>query len=189
MFFVIWPSVLQVIAVICTAFIIKAMDDVIDQVRDEAIAAPNWALRVGPGLLVYAVVATVMAMMANSHWTVALISASYVVGMLGTLSEVLPSHLTSWQEIGLVMVGSLVYLHSTSLYVTAIALMMAIQLIDDMLDQVASIPWLTNRGERMFWSAFFILLAWYLQPSFTLIVLGVYGTFILSEFLSLRHSD
>lgn len=165
------------------------MDDTIDQVRDEAIAAPNWALRMGPGLLVYTVVATVIAMAANSHWTVALISASYVVGMLGTLGEVLPSHLTSWQEVGLVMVGSLVYLHSVSLYVTAVALMLAIQLIDDMLDQVASIPWLTKLGERMFWSVFFILLALCLQPSFALIVLGVYGTFVLSEFLSPRHCD
>lgn len=120
----------DLLAVGGTALAVKLIDDYLDEGLD---GDANFARRLGRGGPPYAVIAFALAAAANVGLAVALLLASYAVGMLQSLDDRYPLGLTGLQEtgivvaLGLVAVGADVMLQA--LFATA-----GIQMLDDLID-------------------------------------------------------
>ncbi len=182
MYSVIWPEFRDLLCVFLTAGVIKGLDDVLDQVRDEALGRENWTAWWGRSLSVYVVVAAVSATALNTTWAVALIGAAYFAGMLRHPGEHLPTHLAAWQESILVVVGLLWYFWGNpAILAAAILLMVAVQLVDDRIDHESSPKAWAGMRPWWLWVAFLAGASTAVQPALSLNVCAIYGLFVYWE--------
>lgn len=112
---------------------VKLTDDFLDQETDLGGGRYNWAVCLGPGAMVYALVLLALAAALNARVSLSLFFASYVVGMTNSLGTLLPSRLTGWQESALVTaLGIIVFDTRTAFF--ALLFVASVQLFDDFLD-------------------------------------------------------
>jgi 1,4-dihydroxy-2-naphthoate octaprenyltransferase len=123
----------RLIGLILIGFVIKLMDDFLDQDLDSLKGEWNFAGKLGRGILPYSLVFIIIALYLNFTESVSFFAASYALGMFYDGNDRLPSHLQSWQE-GLII--CLISIYLTSLWETfaALILVLLIQFIDDFLD-------------------------------------------------------
>ncbi|QTL98300.1 hypothetical protein GM661_10075 [Iocasia frigidifontis] len=119
--------------VILIGFVIKMMDDFLDQEID--ILQGDWNLTsvLKKGILPYSLVIMIFALHLNFAESVSYFSASYLLGMSSTAADKLPSRLRGWQE-GLILIVIAIYLTSLREVITSIILVLILQFVDDYLD-------------------------------------------------------
>lgn len=122
-----------VAAVACCAIAIKLADDYLDQEQDRLAGQPNWTNILGPGTMFYAIFFLSIAAAINSAVSLSLFFASYIVGMFNDFQSHFPLGLTGWQESLLTLFISLLLL-GWEITVFSLALVFAVQLIDDCID-------------------------------------------------------
>lgn len=120
----------DLIAAAGTALAVKLIDDYLDEGFG---GGTNLARRLGQGWPVYAVMAFVLAAAANVGLAVALMLASYAVGMLNSLDDRYPLGLTGLGETVIAVVLGLVAVGANAM-LGALFAMEGIQMLDDLLD-------------------------------------------------------
>lgn len=116
-----------------TGFVIKLMDDYLDQDLARLKEEWNFAEQIGRAILPYSLVIFIAAVYFNFEESVSLFAASYLVGMFYGAEDKLPSRLRGWQEGILVFLLS-VYVTSLQNTVASLLLIILIQFVDDYLD-------------------------------------------------------
>ncbi|NLY54007.1 MAG: hypothetical protein GX060_05240 [Firmicutes bacterium] len=142
-----WPAVsnhlLGALAAFAVGWAIRLMDDALDQDLDLAVGKANWSWRLGPGTTAYALFALTLAVLLEPATSICLLAAAYAVGMLGD-TRVLPSKLPSYLE-GILLWGGAAWRFGLHTAWTALGIMLAVQLVDDLLDRSRD-QWLTARN-------------------------------------------
>jgi hypothetical protein len=123
----------RLIGLILIGFVIKLMDDFLDQDLDSLKGEWNFAGKLGRGILPYSLVLIIIALYLNFMESVSFFAASYTLGMVYDVKDRLPSHLRSWQE-GLIVCLISIYLTNLWETFTALILILLIQFIDDFFD-------------------------------------------------------
>lgn len=114
-------------------FVIKMMDDFLDQEIDILQGDLNLTSILKKGILPYSLVIMIFALHLNFIESVSYFSASYLLGMASTAGDKLPSRLKGWQE-GLILITIAIYLTDLREIITSIILILILQLIDDYID-------------------------------------------------------
>ena len=120
------------IAVFLTAFAVKIIDDYLDQDMDNGIQK-NWALLLGPGCVIYAILLLAIGFTLNTPLCFALFLSCYTVGMYNNMFTVLPLHMKGWQE-SLIVLFIGIMVTNLTIIVFSICLVTATQLLDDCID-------------------------------------------------------
>jgi 1,4-dihydroxy-2-naphthoate octaprenyltransferase len=132
-----WPTMfefpLTALAVILCSCAVKLTDDFLDQEHDLSGGRANWAARLGPGTMVYALLLLALAASINTRISLSLYFASYIIGMFTDLGRILPSRLSGWQESVLVMIIGII-LFDLRTMIFSLLFITAVQLIDDCID-------------------------------------------------------
>lgn len=120
-------------ALFLIGIVIKLMDDFLDQDLDNIVSNKNFTEILGRGILPYALILLIFALALDYNNSITFFSASYIVGMGYNSKQRLPSFLYAWQES--IIVFLIIFL-ITSFYetISALVLIIIIQLIDDFLD-------------------------------------------------------
>lgn len=116
-----------------TGLVIKLMDDFLDQDLDRLKGEENFSRIIGRGILPYSLVIIILALYFNFNESVSYFAASYFLGMAYDDRERLPSRLFGWQE-GLIVLGISILLTSLKDTLSALILILLIQLFDDYVD-------------------------------------------------------
>lgn len=95
------PLLRDVIAVLCSGFAVKLMDDFLDEPEDSMRGVLTTSSRFGRAAAPYAMLLLAIGASMNLSWTVSLFLASYCLGMFNAPQERLPSALKGYQESGL----------------------------------------------------------------------------------------
>jgi len=134
------PNILIVfVSAFLTGAVIKIMDDLLDQEVDRAQRKPNLVALVGNGVVPYAMLALMVAVVLRPTVAISLFCAAYAVGMGHDLRSTYPTRVQGWGEAAAVLVFSMMvagFLVSTS----AILLMLSIQIADNIVDD-EPVPW------------------------------------------------
>jgi len=131
-----WPAIFEsarvTLAVVCTAFAVKLVDDFLDLEQDRISRRANWTMLLGRATVVYGLLC--LAIGASIHpISLPLFFASYIVGMFNDLSQLFPSRLAGWQESLLVFImGYLLW--GWRLMFISLFFVVSIQLLDDCYD-------------------------------------------------------
>lgn len=132
-----WPIMFDTLtagaAVWFCCLAVKLIDDFLDKETDAGCGRLNWAVRLGPGAMVYAVLALALAACINAPLSLSLFFASYAIGMYNDLGAVLPSRLTGWQESLLVLVLAVLLVNFHTVFF-ALLFVAAVQFFDDFID-------------------------------------------------------
>ncbi len=133
------------------------MDDHLDSDFDQLLGKVNWSTRLGKGTTAYALYAFAFSVLLDPEIGVCLLTAAYAVGMVGETRR-LPTRLPGYLE------GALLWLTSAWRFGlktawAALGIMIAVQLIDDLLDQAQD--------------------QWLMSPNWTT-KLGIIGTLLVS---------
>lgn len=121
------------LCVIFCAVSVKITDDFLDTDYDKSVDRKNLADFIGRGAMVYALLFMVLAAAFDSTVAVCLFLASYITGMFKQLTQLMPSHLTGFQESVLIFIIEIV-LFGWALAVFSVLFMLAVQLMDDCVD-------------------------------------------------------
>jgi len=132
-----WPKMFDnaaiVLAVFLCCFAVKLIDDFLDKEIDLSCGRCNWADRLGPGAMVYAVLLLSLAACLNSRVSLPLFFASYIIGMFNDMGTTLPSQLTGWQESLLVTTLGVIFF-DFHIVLFALLFVASVQFFDDYLD-------------------------------------------------------
>ncbi|BBB93091.1 MAG TPA: hypothetical protein PKA28_01345 [Methylomusa anaerophila] len=120
-------------AVVCCSIAVKLADDYLDRVSDLTGGQVNWAERLGPGTMVYAMLFLAIAAGINAKLSLSLFIGSYVVGMFNDLNTLYPSRLTGFYESVLAVVLGMILLGWRMMFFS-LCFVFAVQLIDDCID-------------------------------------------------------
>jgi len=120
-------------SVVCCSVAVKLTDDYLDQDIDTAVHSINWAQRLGPGTMVYAMLFLALSASLNASVSLSLFFSCYVVGMFNDMSRVFPSKLTGYQESLLLFVLG-VMIFGWQVMTFSFLFILSVQLIDDILD-------------------------------------------------------
>lgn len=191
-----WPIVFDVLrqmsAVLLCGIAVKLMDDYLDRELDYRTGRHNWAYYLGNCTLIYAMVAIVLAAALHYILAVSLFLASYVVGMGHELRQMLPSHLSGWQESLLVLCLGVI-LCGWRVMLFAVCYIGAVQIIDDCLDYFVdtlvsgsgkrNLARLFGPTEAVLLAILLLLVAWYLLPLyFVATILGTAALVLLAAY-------
>lgn len=120
-------------ALLLTGLAIRLMDDFLDLRYDAQAGIPSPAVRLGEATLPYGLLALAAGAALHAPTSLTLFFAAYAVGMIQDLRRPLPSGIAGWQEGGIVLVfGALLLGFWTQVW--ALAVMLFIQAVDDLLD-------------------------------------------------------
>mgnify|MGYP001267594394 CR=1 FL=1 len=133
MFADIYSMVSDYIAVLLTGFVIKLVDDYLDQEYDLLNGKSSLAHRLGLGTAAYGILLFATAVAFNWKLGVALFFAGYITGMVCDLSRSFVSGLSGLQEIILVTVIGC-WLVDIRTILASIFILLVIQVADDWLD-------------------------------------------------------
>lgn len=125
---------LTVVAILCVAGAVKLMDDAVDVMADRQLDRPNWAIRLDRAVTPYSLALLAVAAMADTGTAIPLFCAAYAWGMAGQWQERMPSGLTAMTE-GLIALGLSVWFYGWLRTATALALVVAVDLWDDVRDE------------------------------------------------------
>ncbi|MDR3591411.1 MAG: hypothetical protein P4N41_17285 [Negativicutes bacterium] len=112
---------------------VKLTDDFLDRDVDCSGGRANWAVRLGPGAMVYAVLLLALAAGFCPRVSLSLFFASYCIGMFNDLTVLLPSRLKGWQESLLVLTLGVI-LFDWRTVVFALLFVASVQCFDDCVD-------------------------------------------------------
>ncbi|MEW5865884.1 MAG: hypothetical protein AB1774_03385 [Bacillota bacterium] len=121
------------LAVALAGAAIKLMDDYLDFAQDTAYGRPSLAHVLGSGIVPYALVFALLASGINANLAAPLVLAAYAVGMLKDPRQMLPLGLPAWVESALAAAATCL-LFGWRPTCVSIALMVAVQLADDLYD-------------------------------------------------------
>jgi 4-hydroxybenzoate polyprenyltransferase len=145
----VWPEMCEfaitMLAVIFCGAMIKLTDDYLDQEEDRQAGRWNWTSVFGVGTPVYAMLLLGFAVAIDTVISLSLFFASYVAGMFPFPDRSYPSRLRGWQEGGLILLASSLLLGWRSMFF-ALCFIVAIQLIDDCIDQKVDGRHMPERG-------------------------------------------
>lgn len=131
------PEIFEFIkALLCVIFCavsVKITDDFLDSRCDQCSGKKNSAVAIGPGAMVYALLFMGLSAALNTAIAISLFLASYIVGMFNQLTQIMPTHLTGYQEAVIIFIAELA-LFGWRLSIFSILFILAVQLIDDSID-------------------------------------------------------
>lgn len=122
----------KMIASIMVGFVIKLLDDYID---DDSKFIYNNSLidRLGKGIVPYSMIIFSIGAGIDIEYSVTLMSACYMVGMFHDLYMKLPTGLRGYQE-SIILLFLNTYLFSFKIIITSLVVILLIQFIDDLVD-------------------------------------------------------
>ncbi|WP_425447515.1 hypothetical protein [Dethiothermospora halolimnae] len=120
----------MIVAIIFTAFVIKMIDDYID---DDNKLLKKLIYNMGTGVLPYGLIIFSMACLLDKEVSISLLFSAYIIGMFSDLNRKLSFKIKGYQE------GVLVFLVGTLLIglypmISSFLIMLLLQLIDDIID-------------------------------------------------------
>lgn len=120
-------------AILCTGLAVKLMDDFLDLQYDSQAGIPSPAVRLGEATLPYGLILLAIGAAFHAPIALSLFVAAYSIGMIQDLKRPLPSGLTGWQE-SILVLGLGALLLGPVIQIWGLAMMVFIQVIDDMID-------------------------------------------------------
>ncbi len=168
----------ELAAVALAGAAIKLMDDYLDRAQDTAVGRPSLANTFGAATATYALVLAVIATGIRARLAAPLVLAAYAVGMFKDPRQMLPIGLPAWLESALVVIVMNLLVGWRAACV-AVALMVAVQLADDLWDYAldnspssSNLARMTGKGAAVIVCGIAILLALVLDVRTTLLVCG-----------------
>lgn len=128
-----YPEVTAAFALYFSALSIKILDDWQDREIDKLNGKFNCICCWGNAVLIYAQLLLALGSMIVLSWSLPFFFAAYCLGMIRQYQVVYLSGLKGWQEIGIVLFISIVFLGIESMSF-ALLMVITIQLLDDMID-------------------------------------------------------
>lgn len=127
------PTLLKVVTIWLTGFVIKLMDDYLDQEYDAETGYHSLAQRLGKAALPYTLLTFAFGCLLMPSIAVSYFFAAYAVGMVGEMPRLLPSRLSGFQETAIVSIVG-VFTIGWHQFVLSLLIVLAIQAVDDLLD-------------------------------------------------------
>lgn len=132
-----WPVTFElfstVLSVLLCSIAVKMTDDFLDHDLDTRAGSYNFSAQLGPGAIIYGMLALALAASMNAAVSIPLFLASYSIGMFNDFKQSFPSGLSGLQESLLVFfAGSVLWSWQSMLFSTLF--IFSIQLFDDYLD-------------------------------------------------------
>ncbi|MDR3563516.1 MAG: hypothetical protein P4N59_19065 [Negativicutes bacterium] len=128
-----FDTVAAVLAVFLCCIAVKLTDDYLDKDMDRRAGRSNWATRLGPCSMVYAMIILCLAVTLNPQISASLFIACYIIGMFNDLGTLLPSGMRGWQESLLVLLLGFLFI-GWHLLLFSLLFIAAVQLFDDYID-------------------------------------------------------
>lgn len=132
-----WPIVYNHLLGFGSAFgvgwAIRLMDDALDEDLDSMLGKPNWSQRLGGGTTAYALYALALAALLDPTTGLCLLAGAYAVGMLSE-TRLLPTKVPGYVE-GTILMLMAAWRFGIGKAWAALGIMIAAQLIDDLLDR------------------------------------------------------
>ncbi|UNC91900.1 hypothetical protein [Candidatus Contubernalis alkaliaceticus] len=121
------------LSVLFIGITIKFLDDIIDAEMDKTNGKINWFNYVGTGILPYIFILFSLAVIFNKNLTIPLFLSAYVVGMGKEYSSRYLLGIVGWTE-SLIIITIVVIFFGWQNGLTSLAVLLAIQLVDDLID-------------------------------------------------------
>ncbi len=119
--------------ILLMGLVIKIMDDFFDKEIDKESNQWNIHFLLGRSILPYSLLITIISLYFNFTEAAAIFATSYIIGMLHSYRGILPTKLYGWQE-GIIILLIFIYILSLEEILSAILMIVIIQIIDDIID-------------------------------------------------------
>lgn len=163
-------SVRVVISIWITGFVIKLMDDYLDQDYDAEMGYYSLARKLDKSILPYAILAFAIACYFMPQIAISYFIAAYAVGMSEEMDRLFPSRLNGYQETLIVLIAGFLGIGFHQ-FAVSLLVILAIQAVDDIIDyhdekERSNRNWAVRWGKHpvQIFAIISVLLAFWLEP-------------------------